>query len=164
MAIGILAFPSARNCKRWEYTDKVYERMDDSFFTMKNVREKNIGCRLDALKPGDIFYEDLLKNDERFSYCIIHHQTIFQKGNTPFTRKTFLSSVLSCFDSISDTGLDSYLQERYGLHLPKSRIGEYILSGDIYYDKVSQIYYRDYETYLSEMEKGKTESILIPLF
>ena len=31
-----------------EYTDKVYERMDDSFFTMKNVREKNIGCRLDA--------------------------------------------------------------------------------------------------------------------
>lgn len=105
----------------------------------------------------DIFFESLLKLDERFSYACVYHQSIFKKQKGSFTRKTFLYDIISRFDGISYQDLSSYLSERYGISLSKDKVDEFLVYHDAYYDRNSKRYFKNLETYVQLEMKQKEE-------
>lgn len=140
-----------------DFLNEVYQKMDEDYFTLRNVREKGIQSRLFSLNMKDIFFESLLKLDERFSYACVYHQSIFKKQKGSFTRKTFLYDIISRFDGISYQDLSSYLSERYGISLSKDKVDEFLVYHDAYYDRNSKRYFKNLETYVQLEMKQKEE-------
>ena len=122
-----------------------------AFFTVKSLQLDGFVSPLDDLGFGEVFYAFLLSQDRRFAKLSVGKTAIFSSTVMKFDTADFLVEYMS---RIGVTDMDSMLDDlerRYGIVMTRSGLLTHIKDSSLYYDKVLDYVYKDYETYYQDV-------------
>ena len=99
----------------------------------------------------DCFYESIILADRiNFSSTKFGLQRLFCKGKEAvFT--DFLYRLLEELESIDILDLEELLADKYGFKIKHDKLMETIKETNLYYDKIMEKIYIDYDTYFAEV-------------
>ena len=122
-----------------------------AFFTVKSLKLDGFVSPLDDLGFGEVFYVFLLSQDRRFAKLSVGKTAIFSSTLSKFDTADFLVEYMS---RVGVTDVDSLLDDldrRYGIVMTRSGLLTHIKDSSLYYDKVLDYVYKDYETYYQDV-------------
>lgn len=129
---------------------KNYEKGE--YFTVTSLRNKGFVHTLDDLGFEEWFYSSILFEDrESFSAQRIGGTRLFLKGKADGTICGMLVWLLGKYQKIDFYDLVDLLENQYGIFLPKEKIIEFINNTELYYDRIMEAVYIDYDTYFEEI-------------
>lgn len=122
------------------------------YFTITSLRRDGFVDEIDDLGFDEWFYASVLLEDRAlFSYQRIGGTRIFLRGKIGANLGEMLVWLLEKYQRIDFYELKDLLEEHYGIVLPKEKIQEFINSTELYYDKIMEAVYIDYNTYFEEI-------------
>lgn len=133
-----------------DYCQKAYQAVDSQYFTVSSLSKKGFIHALDELGFEEWFYASLLSEDkEHFSYRRMGKNKLFRRGTENVSLIDFLEWILYSSESLS---LDVYeltdkLASDYNIDLQWYTIVETIKGSAMYYDKITEKVYADYDVY-----------------
>ena len=134
------------------YGDAVAEvSAGQEFFTVKSLRLDGFVSPLDDLGFGDVFYAFLLSQDQRFAKLPVGKTAIFSSTVMKFNTADFLADYMSRVDVTDVDSMLDDLDRRYGIVMTRSGLLTHIKDSTLYYDKVLDYIYKDYETYYQDV-------------
>lgn len=136
-----------------DYCSVVASRFEKGeYFTTKSLYQDGFSHELDDLGFDDWFYSSLLIEDRgRFSYQRVGGTRIILRGKENANLGDMLTWLLEQHQKIDLYDLMDLLEDRYGIHLPKEKIIEFINGTELYYDAIMEAVYIDYDTYFEEI-------------
>ena len=120
-------------------------------FTLKQIKATGFKDKLFELGFDDWFYTGILsRNRNLFSSQQIGGVIVLSKDKRSITWVSLLESI------IPENGIDiykllDYLKEEFSMHTSKSDILEKIEDSDLYYDKIMEKIYLNYDNYFEEI-------------
>lgn len=135
-----------------EITDSLALSKDrGAYFTIKSLRNEGFTSQFDELGMDDCFYESIILADRiNFSSTKFGLQRLFCKGKEAvFT--DFLYRLLEELESIDIFDLEELLADKYGFKIKHDKLMETIKETNLYYDKIMEKVYIDYDTYFAEV-------------
>ena len=143
------------------FCDEVWDFIADGpFFSMYLLRHSGFSSDLFRFGFGDLFYGAILRSDNRFSYGNIFGVTIFKKGDTEITIRSFIEELVAREQSIDMLDLMKELTEEYGCTLEmRSDITSRISDSDLYYDSTLDRLYENEELFLREFDEAEMMGI-----
>ena len=126
------------------------------YFTVASLRNNGFIHELDDLGFDEWFYSSVLaENETYFSYTRLGGTRLFLRDNGKkqyaCSLEGFLYSILEAKRRIDFFELADYLEEHFGIRLPKDKIKQVISESDLYYDPIMEAVYIDYDTYFEEI-------------
>lgn len=114
---------------------------------------------MDSLGFGTQFYSSLLREDPRFANWWLGHNLVFYAENTKFSKtgnnyvsiKAFVADYLEKVRSIDIDELLSVFEDEYNIRLDRRTVIDECKSTSLYYDRVMEKLYIDYDTYFEEI-------------
>ena len=100
---------------------------------------------------GDLFYASLLKEDRRFSWQRVGNTVILSPVKHNFSVHDFLVALIKQEESIDIDKFVELLNDTYGAAIDKSSVLQGIKGSDIYYDKIMEKLYANYDIYFEEI-------------
>lgn len=136
-----------------EYCSAVFAYVEPGeIFSITSLREAGFSHHLDDLGFDEWFYSSILLTDkERFSYLKIGGTRLLMRGKGTHLLNLLLTRIVGQQGKIDFYDLCDILEERYGIRLPREKVMEYINNTDLYYDRIMEAVYIDYETYFEEV-------------
>ena len=137
----------------YEYCICVAEEYEKGeYFTISSIREKGFTHKLDELGFDEWFYSSILMEDhERFSFQRIGNTRIFLRGEPDCNMGKMFTWLLEKYQRIDLYDFIEIINDYYGIALAKERIIEIIDSTELYYDRIMEAIYIDYDTYFEEI-------------
>lgn len=122
------------------------------YFTITSLRKGGFTHELDDLGFDEWFYASVLLEDrERFSYQRIGGTRVFLRGKSGANLGDMFVWLLEKYQKIDFYDLMDLLENHYGITLPKEKILTIIGGTELYYDKIMEAVYVDYDTYFEEI-------------
>jgi len=124
-------------------------------FTIKSIRNEGYYHELFDLGFEDVFYSSILRGSDILGFKRYGRETLFENNNKG--KEVLISDVveriLFTYRKMEEYDLIEYIEENYGMDYQNelNNFREFIKKTNIYYDKYTDIYYYDYETYYEEM-------------
>lgn len=135
-----------------EITDSLALSKDrGTYFTIKSLRNEGFTSQFDDLGMDDCFYESIILADRiNFSSTKFGLQRLFCRGKEAvFT--DFLYGLVEELESIDIFDLEELLADKYGFKIKHDKLMETIKETNLYYDKIMEKVYIDYDTYFAEV-------------
>lgn len=124
----------------------------DVYFTITSLKLAGFQHPLDDLYFDDWFYSSILAEDhERFSYRRMGGTRLFYSGQHDVTLTDFLESILERENSIELDDLINLMSQQYDLQFSREKLLEVLKDTDLYYDRIMDTVYIDYDTYFEEV-------------
>lgn len=134
------------------YGNEVYNATSQArFFTIKFLKQAGFICDLDDLGFGTVFYEFLLGQDRRFAKLSIGKVAVFSSTVKKFNTVDFLTEYMNQKNVIDVDSLLYDLDYKYGIIMTRSGLLTHIKGSSLYYDKILDYLYKNYETYYQEV-------------
>lgn len=134
------------------YADQVWSFLtDDSYFSIRSIRKEGFTAQLDDLGFGELFYASILKEDERFGWQKVGNTVIFNPISKEFITQDFLVDLIKRKGSWDLDDFVNYLEDTYGVLMDRDDVRQKTKGSDIYYDRIMDKLYADYETYFEEI-------------
>jgi hypothetical protein len=137
------------------FCEKVAEYMSrDTYFTIRSLRNEGMLGDFDEYGLEDYFYSSILRSYKKlFASQKLGGGILIKKSTNHTSTEEFILQVINengrpymeIFDLIDQ------VQNHYGINLEKNRIIHAIEDTDLYYDKIMETIYLDYETYFMEV-------------
>lgn len=121
------------------------------FFTVKSIKQEGFASDLDDLGFGDVFYEFLLGQDKRFAKLSIGKTAVFSSTVKKFTTVDFLTEYMNHVNVTDVDSLLDALERKYGITMTRSGLLTHVKGSTLYYDKILDYLYKDYETYYEDV-------------
>ena len=122
------------------------------YFTVKSIRRDGFVHPLDDLGFEEWFYSSVLFEDRaRFSAQRIGGTRLFLRGRSGGNLAGMLEWLLEEHRKMDFYDLQDLLENRYGISLPREKLMEIINGTELYYDRIMEAVYIDYETYFEEI-------------
>jgi hypothetical protein len=138
-----------------DFCQKVYSSVEDGgYFTIHSLRKNGFHHPLDELGFESRFYSSILAEDKtHFSYRRMGGLRLFRKGTQDVLLEEFVESIIYQQDSLSMElhDLVNYLDEAYDLQINRWKLLETIHNSSMYYDKITEKVYAEYEVYFEEI-------------
>lgn len=137
-----------------DYCKKVYLNQIPTYFTAYSLLKNGFNHEIDDLGFGEWFYSSLLVEDkEHFSYRRLGGNRLLRKGNCEVILIDFLEWIIYSTDSLSMDIYDllDYLSSEFNINLNVFRIIETVTGSSLYYDRITEKIYADYEVYFAEI-------------
>jgi hypothetical protein len=125
-----------------------------AYFTIHSLRKNGFHHPLDDLGFESRFYSSILAEDKtHFSYRRMGGLRLLRKGTQDVLLGEFLESIIYQQDSLSMElhDLVNYLDETYNLQINRWKLLETIHDSSMYYDKITEKVYAEYEVYFEEL-------------
>lgn len=139
-----------------DYCKAVIDYVDESeFFTIYSLHESGFNSKLDELGFDDSFYAGILSMYPAFSYQRIFGTVVLKvdSNNELFSKKTFILSQLSKYDSVDTYEFIDDCYSEFGISIPnKYDITEAISGTDFYYDSIMDKFYKNKSYYYNELD------------
>ena len=142
------------------FCDDVYNFVEkNSYFTIEYLKRQGFASDIDSLGFDTQFYISLLREDSRFANWTMGRNVLFfvgeikmfVAGNRYISIKSFVTDYLERVRSIDIDELILIFEEEYNLKIEKSKIMEEIKDTNLYYDRIMEKLYVDYDTYFEEI-------------
>jgi hypothetical protein len=142
------------------FCDEVYNFVEqNSYFTIEYIKRQGFTSDIDSLGFDTQFYISLLREDPRFASWQMGGNILFFAGeikmfvsrNNYISIKSFVVDYLEKVRSIDIDELVSIFEDEYNLKLEKSKIIEESKNTNLYYDRIMEKLYVDYDTYFEEI-------------
>lgn len=134
------------------YCDEVWSFLaDDTYFSIQSIRRAGFEAELDSLGFGDLFYTSLLKEDGRFSWQRVGNTVILSPVKHNFSVHDFLVALIKQEESIDIDEFVELLNGTYGVVFDRNSVIQGIKGSDIYYDKIMEKLYANYDIYFEEI-------------
>ena len=142
------------------FCDEVYNFVEKhSYFTIEYLKRQGFTSAIDSLGFDTQFYISLLREDSRFANWQIGRNVLFfageikmfVSGNNYISIKSFVADYLEKVRSIDIDELVSIFEDEYNIKLEKSKIIEESKDTNLYYDRIMEKLYVDYDTYFEEI-------------
>ena len=133
-----------------EFCDEVWNFAEaGEYFSFRSLRMRGFNAELLNLGFEDLFYASILQSDDRFSSGRVYGVTVFRKGQTNITIRSFIESMIREQRSMDMLDLLTKLKEEYGCNVEnRSDILWKIAESDLYYDDtLDRLYVSDEEFY-----------------
>lgn len=124
---------------------------DNTYFTIKIIRNSGFSSKLDSLGFDEWFYSSLLRQDLRFSYVKCGGNVIFYKGKSSISRQSFLIDFITKLGSIELDKLLEQIKCEYGIIIDSDDAKRCFHNTELYYDDIMEKVYKDYDTYFDEI-------------
>ena len=122
------------------------------YFTVVSLWKDGFVHEMDELGFGEWFYASVLLEDRaRFSYQRIGGTRIFLCGKTGANLGDMLVWILEVRREIDFYDLMDLLKDHYGITLSKEKLLTVISGTELYYDRIMEAVYIDYDTYFEEI-------------
>ena len=143
------------------YCREVYDFVgEDRFFTVEYLRNLGFTSEIDNLGFSDLFSISLLRESQDFSNWHLGGNRLFlsdrrtsDRGGS--ARAVSLSRLLaSLFDDMTEIDVDDLigiLRDEYNIVLERWKIIEAAGEASLYYDRIMDRIYRDYDTYFDDI-------------
>lgn len=139
-----------------EYCKSVIDYVDESeFFTIYSLHESGFNSKLDELGFDDSFYAGILSMYPAFSYQRIFGTVVLKvdSNNELFSKKTFILSQLSKYDSVDTYEFIDDCDNEFGIRIPERNAVITAISGtDFYYDSIMDKFYRNKNYYYDDLD------------
>lgn len=123
------------------------------FFNAASLRRDGHDDPLYDLGFDDLFYNNLLAADSRFSSGRVFGCIVLRKGTESFTTGSFLSELIRSHGSIDLIDLADELKGRFGIFTgAPMEIVYKLYDSNVYYDSILGRLYADFELYCRELE------------
>ena len=125
----------------------------NGYFTVFLVNSKGAASDLDRFGFEDVFYESLLKTDGRFRYRKISNTLLFSNSeeDIPDYFEYFIEQQLG-LDGCKDAyDLVTDIEAQYHISISISKLRDLIKDSSMYFDKITEKVYIDYDRYLEEV-------------
>ena len=131
----------------------------NTYFTIEYLKRQGFASDIDSLGFDTQFYISLLREDSRFANWTMGRNVLFfvgeikmfVAGNRYISIKSFVTDYLERVRSIDIDELILIFEEEYNLKIEKSKIMEEIKDTNLYYDRIMEKLYVDYDTYFEEI-------------
>ena len=138
-----------------DFCQKVCSSVEDgAYFTIHSLRKNGFHHPLDELGFESRFYSSILAEDKaHFSYRRMGGLRLFRKGTQDVLLGEFLENIIYQQGSLSMElhDLVNYLDETYDLQINRWKLLETIHDSSMYYDKITEKVYAEYEVYFEEI-------------
>lgn len=137
-----------------EYCKKVYTSTTPTFFTVYSLQKRGLTHEIDDLGFDEWFYSSLLAEDKKhFSYRRIGGNRLFRKGKNEVLLVDFLEWIIYSTDSLCMDIYDlaDYLSNEFDINLNTFKIIETVTGSRLYYDRITEKLYAEYEVYFAEI-------------
>ena len=136
-----------------DYCNAVRARVEkNEFFTIHSLRRKGFVHPLEDLGFDDWFYASVIAEDKQnFSYIRLSNTKLFCRTNKQLRFESFLFALLLERSKIDIYDLMELLEQEYGLKPDRHKLFEHIEKAGLYYDKIMETVYIDYNTYFEEI-------------
>lgn len=121
------------------------------FFTIKSIENKGFEHKLFDLGFNSIFYQSILYADKKLKRLRLNGQILFKEAEVNLTVVDFLYEILENFKVIDIFELIAFITNTYGILFEKHKLQAFIEDSELYYDKITEKIYIDYDTYLEEV-------------
>jgi hypothetical protein len=122
------------------------------YFTTTSLRNSGFIHALDDLGFEEWFYSSILFEDrDNFSAQRIGGTRLFLRGKPNGNFGDMLVWLLDKYQKIDVYDLLDTLKNQFGISLPKEKVIEIINGTELYYDKIMEAVYIDYDTYFEEI-------------
>ena len=121
-------------------------------FTIESLRSSGFEHPLDDLGFEPWFYSSVLAADkERFSIRRLGSTRIICSGIRDVQLSDLIVSIVERERQYEIHDLNEYLSDYYGIVIPLEKLKSVIGGTDLYYDKIMETVYVDYDTYFEEV-------------
>lgn len=138
-----------------DFCQKVCSSVEDgAYFTIHSLRKNGFHHPLAELGFESRFYSSILAEDKaHFSYRRMGGLRLFRKGTQDVLLGEFLENIIYQQGSLSMElhDLVNYLDETYDLQINRWKLLETIHDSSMYYDKITEKVYAEYEVYFEEI-------------
>lgn len=137
-----------------DYCEKVYLNQMPTYFTAYSLLKSGFTHEIDDLGFDEWFYASLLIEDkEHFSYRRLGGNRLLRKGKCKLLLGDFLEWIIYSTDSLSIDiyDLSDYLSNEFNINLNTLKLIETVTGSALYYDKITEKIYADYEVYFAEI-------------
>lgn len=126
---------------------------DNAYFTICSLYKNGFEDELDDYGFDDVFYDSLLlKYSTKLSHKKMSNGMLFFKGDRKITLQDFLEWILDGIKKIEIDELIDLLQSKYGMRFKKYKLIEEIDGSEqLYYDRIYETVYIDYDYYFEEI-------------
>ena len=121
------------------------------YFTVKSLKREGFSSKLEDLGFGDVFYEFLLSQDKRFARLSVGRTAVYSSTVKKFNTVDFLTEYMNQVNVAYVDSLLDDLSRRYGITMTRSGLLTHIKGSSLYYDKIPDYLYKDYETYYQDV-------------
>lgn len=134
------------------FCDEVYSFVaKDTHFTMEYIKHNGFVSSLDDLGFGPLFYASLLKADPRFSNRRLGKNMMFYSGDCNVSIGSFVLEYVKNVQSIDLDELVDVFHDEYNVVLDKWKIIEQCENSELYYDRIMEKIYANYDVYFEEI-------------
>lgn len=135
-----------------EYCDQVFEfGQRNKYFTVKSLLSSGIKADIDDLGFGEVFYEALITEDSRFARTTLGKTLVFSAQTDKITAVDFIVDYVTGASFIEVDMLLNDLNKRFGIELNRQGLFVRIKDTALYYDKVLDYLYKDYDAYYKDI-------------
>ena len=124
---------------------------EHKYFTIPSFLADGMSTIVDELGFGTVFYESLLKTDRRFTRTRFGKTLVFSVVTEKIVARDILEELVSEAGFIGVDELLSVLEERFGIEMNRNGLLTRIKGTDLYYDKIMDYLYRNYDTYYQDI-------------
>lgn len=136
----------------YSFIEAVHQRVEDeSYFTLKSLKEEGRDLPLENLGFGDVFYYSILKKSKKVQSRKVAETYLFRKSRKPATLADFYEYLISNLRSIDLFDFAELLSDKYGISINPTYIRNTINGTQMYYDTISEKIYLDYDEYFEEV-------------
>lgn len=134
------------------YCDHVWSFYpEEGFFSLASLRQDGFESELDALGFDELFYVSLLRESDHFSWQKVGGCIILGPPGKAFSTRDFLVDLVVRAGSMDLDDLVHLLQDRYHVALSRIDVLTETKGSGLYYDKIMDRLYADYDTYFEEI-------------
>ena len=140
----------------YDFCDDVYDFVDsENYFSIQSIISKGFVHELFDLGFDNWFYANILISDNRLSFATMYNNIIFFKGKKDITVKSFSCELIEQYESVDAYDLLNKMAETYGCTIDEKAdmIYKAVTGTSIYYDKILDRLYVNYDAYYRELEE-----------
>ena len=138
-----------------EFCEAVYDFVEEnSYFSIRSIRQDGFESDLFDLGFSDRFYASLLLSDSRFSFAVFYGTVILYHGSRDISIQSFEADIIRQHGSIDVYDLMTELIDRFGCVVSdRSKIIYKVQGTEIYYDSILDRLYADINIYYRELDE-----------
>ena len=137
-----------------DYCKSVYAYSVPTYFTIHSLHRIGFEHELDDLGFEEWFYSSILVEDkEHFCYRRVGKNRLFKKGQGEVYLADFIEWIIYSKDTLSMDvyDLSDELLNEYNISIETFKLVEATKENSLYYDRITEKIYADYEVYFDEI-------------
>lgn len=138
-----------------DYCLKIFESEFPEYFTIHSLKQMGFTHKIDGLGYEECFYSSILAEDKvNFSFRRVGGNRLFKKGKSNILFADFVKWKIDSARTLSMSASEILisLERDYNIKVEWHKLPEMISGTTLYYDRIGQVLYQDYELYLKKQD------------